>query len=52
MLGLLYGQVLVRGVAVWVGCSMGELGSEVGAVWWLPCSSWAVGRLQCGEDAV
>ena len=40
------------GVAVWVGCSMGELGSEVGAVWWLPCSSWAVGRLQCGEDAV
>ena len=32
MLGLQYEQVLVRGVAVWVGCSMGELSSKVIAV--------------------
>ena len=30
--GLKYGQVLVRGVAVWVGCSTWEFGSKVVAV--------------------
>ena len=48
MWGLQYGQVLVRGVAVWVGCSMGELGSEVVAV----CGGCRVVDAVCGGCGV